>query len=199
MWGIRVIVPGKFQTRIVQELHQEHQGIARMKSIARSYVWSPKLDQRLEKTARNCLSCQQVKNVSAVAPLHPWVWPSKPWQRVHIDFADPLKGKVYLVAVDARSKWPEVIEMNSTAAGPTIQVLRDLFVRFGLPEQTVSDNGPPFNSHDFATFMNSNGVKHIRSTPYQPSTNGLAERFVQTFKRALKTSEGNSEDQSITA
>ena len=94
MWGIRVIVPEKFQTRIVQELHQEHQGIARMKSIARSYVWWPKLDQRLEKTARNCLSCQQVKNVPAVAPLHPWVWPSKPWQRVHIDFAGPLKGKM---------------------------------------------------------------------------------------------------------
>ena len=145
-------------------------------------VWWPKLDQRLEETAKNCLSCQQVKNAPAVAPLHPWVWPSKPWQRVHIDFAGPLKGKMYLVAVDAHSKWPEVIEMNSTAAEPTIQVLRDLFARFGLPEQTVSDNGPPFNSHDFATFMKSNGIKHIRSTPYQPSTNGLAERFVQTFK-----------------
>ena len=81
--------------------------------------------------------------------------------------------------------------MNSTSSAPTIQVLRDLFARFGLPEQTVSDNGPPFNSQNFATFMKSNGIKHIRSTPYQPSTNGLAERFVQTFKRALKTSEGN--------
>ena len=39
--------------------------------------------------------------------------------------------------------------------------------------------------------MKSNGIKHIRSTPYQPSTNGLAERLVQTFKRSLKTSEGN--------
>ena len=191
MWGIRVIIPQKFQTQVVQELHQEHQGIAKMKSIARSYVWWPNLDQCLEKIAKNCLSCQQVKNVPAVAPLHPWVWPSKPWQRIHIDFAGPLKGKMYLVVVDAHSKWPEVIEMNSTAAASTIQVLRDLFARFGLPEQTVSDNGPPFNSQDFASFMKSNGIKHIRSTPYQPSTNGLAERFVQTFKRALKTSESN--------
>ena len=38
--------------------------------------------------------------------------------------------------------------------------------------------------------MKSNGIKHIH-TPYQPSTNGLAKRFVQTFKRALKTNEGN--------
>ena len=93
MWGIRVIVPKKFQNRIVQELHQEHQGIARMKTIARSYVWWPNLDQCLEKIAKDCLACQQVKNVPAVAPLHPWVWLSKPWQRIHMDFAGPLKGR----------------------------------------------------------------------------------------------------------
>ena len=155
------------------------------------YVWWPNLDQCLEKTAKNCLSCQQVNNVPAVAPLHPWVWPSKPWQRIHIDFVGQLKGRMYLVAVDAHSKCPEVIETNSTAASPTIQALQDPFATFGLPEQIVSDNGPPFNSQDISTFMKLNGIKHIRSTPYQPSTNGLAERFVQTFKKALKTSEGS--------
>ena len=37
--------------------------------------------------------------------------------------------------------------------------------------------------------MKSNCVKHIRTAPYHPSSNGLAERFVQTFKRAMKTGE----------
>ena len=35
--------------------------------------------------------------------------------------------------------------------------------------------------------MKKNGIKHIRSAPGHPATNGEAERFVQTFKRALKT------------
>ncbi len=35
------------------------------------------------------------------------------------------------------------------------------------------------------------GAKHIRSAPYHPSTNGLAERFVQLLKQALKSSLGS--------
>ena len=191
MWGIRVIIPKKYQDQVLHELHQEHQGVARMKAVARSHVWWPKLDQCLEQVAKNCLPCQQVKNIPLAAPLHPWVWPSKPWQRIHIDFAGPMKGKMYLILVDAHSKWPEVAEISSTSAASTLQQLRSWFARFGLPEQCVSDNGPPFNSQDFAVFMKGNGIKHIRSSPYQPATNGLAERFVQTFKRALVTSEGS--------
>ena len=41
--------------------------------------------------------------------------------------------------------------------------------------------------------MKQGGIKHIRSAPYHPSTNGLAERFVQTFKKALKASENDGQ------
>ena len=37
--------------------------------------------------------------------------------------------------------------------------------------------------------MKGNGIKHIMCSPYHPSSNGLAERFVQTFKRAMKAGE----------
>ena len=70
----------------------------------------------------------------------------------------------------------------------TINVLMVLFSRYGLPEQIVSDNGPQFCSEEFACFMKENGIKHIFCSPYHPSSNGLAERFVQTFKRAMKAS-----------
>ena len=54
-----------------------------------------------------CTACQQVKQAPTAAPLHPWIWPSRPWQRVHVDFAEPFLGSMYLIAVDAHSKWPE--------------------------------------------------------------------------------------------
>ena len=93
-----------------------------------------------------------------------------------------------MVVVDTHSKWPEVHLMSSNTTSKTIQVLKGLFSRNGLPEVLVSDNGPQFMSNEFDTFMKGNRVKHIRSAPFHPATNGLAERFVQTFKHSMKFS-----------
>ena len=78
--------------------------------------------------------------------------------------------------------------MSSTTSQATIHTLRQLFATYGLPQQLFFDNGPQFSSVEFATFLARNGVKHIRSSPYHPSTNGLAEYFVRTLKQATKRS-----------
>ena len=94
---------------------------------------------------------------------------------------------MFLVVVNAHSKWPEVIPVSSTTSSSTIEVLRDLFARTGIPEQIVSDNGAQFVSEEFQALVRSNGIRHITSAPYRPATNGLAERAVQTFKQALRS------------
>ena len=188
LWGMRVIIPQSLQQALLQELHRDHPGVSRMKALARSYLWWPKLDQDLEKLAKSCQACQSVKQAPPTAPLHPWVWPTKPWQRIHIDYAGPFQGNMYLVVVDAHSKWPEVFEMSQSTTVKTITALRHLFATYGLPEQVVSDNGPQFTSEEFKEFMTGNGIKHIRCAPYHPASNGAAERFVRTFKEAMKAS-----------
>ena len=186
MWGSRIVVPEKFRKDILEELHCSHLGVVKMKSISRSYMWWPRLNEDIVSLCRNCDCCQKISNMPTSAPLHPWLWPKKSWQRIHVDFAGPFKGKMYFVVVDAHSKWPEVTIMNSTTTSATIDVLRNLFSHYGICEQLVSDNGPQFVSEEFKAYLKSNGVKHITSSPYHPSTNGLAERFVQTLKQALR-------------
>jgi len=93
---------------------------------------------------------------------------------------------MFLIAVDAHSKWPEVIPMMSTTSQKTIARLRTIFARNGLPDQICTDNGPQFTSAEFIAFLKGNGVKHFSTAPYHPATNGLAEWFVQTLKRAIK-------------
>ena len=94
-------------------------------------------------------------------------------------------GKMLLVVIDSHSKWPEVLEMNTTTAAKTITVLMEMFARYGLPEQVVTDNRPQFTSAEFRQFLTANGVKHILCSPYH-SSNGATERLVQTVKQALK-------------
>lgn len=95
--------------------------------------------------------------------------------------------------MDARSKWLKVVPVSSQTSQQTIRFLRNLFASHGLPEVVVSDNGPAFISEEFEAFLKENGCKHIRCAPYHPASNGLAERGVQTFKEAMKKTEGDME------
>ncbi|PAA75827.1 hypothetical protein BOX15_Mlig026022g1 [Macrostomum lignano] len=185
LWGARVVVPTALRQRVIQELHQAHPGISRMRALARSYVWWPGLDGDLEAAAKSCRTCQLNQPDPPKAPVQPWPLPSEPWERLHIDFAGPVDGHTYLVVVDAHSKWPEVQRMRGTTSAATIAALREMFARQGIPRTLVSDNGPQFASAEFAEFTRANGIRHVFSAPFHPATNGQAERFVQVLKRHL--------------
>jgi hypothetical protein len=108
MWGIRVIIPVKFRTRILELLHSSHPGVVKMKALARSHVWWPGIDHEIEKLVKSCTGCQTTQHAPTLAPLHPWEWPETPWQRVHIDFAGPFINRMFFVMMDTHSKWPEI-------------------------------------------------------------------------------------------
>ena len=79
MWGIRVIVPPKLRPQVLEELHQGHLGVVKMKALARSYIWWPGIDKEIEETAKTCSGCQLMQAEPSTAPVHPWEWPSPPW------------------------------------------------------------------------------------------------------------------------
>ena len=93
------------------------------------------------------------------------------------------------MAVGGHSKWPEVVETQATTFSQTVVILRKMFASYGVPEQLFSDNGPHFASMEFAEVWKVNGIKHIRTAAYHPSSNGLAERFTQTFKLNMRKAE----------
>ena len=96
-----------------------------------------------------------------------------------------------MVVVDAHSKWLDVAVVTTPSSQQAIKILRNLFATHGLPEIVVSDNGSAFTSAEFQTFVKRNGIKHVRSAPYHPSSNGQAERVVQTFKEAILKTTGD--------
>ena len=152
------------------------------------------LDKHIKTIASSCVKCQAARNLPPVTPLHPWSFPDRPWSRLHMDYAGPINNHMLLVVVDAFSKWIDVFPVKSASSATTIAKLRTLFANHGIPESIVSDNGSPFTSAEMKEFLTANGVKQITSSPYHPSSNGLAERAVQTCKSALKKMDGSSLD-----
>ena len=192
MWGNRVVVPNSFRERILQDLHEGHSGMVKTKAIARSYVWWPKLNQDIEDLCSSCSECQKTSNMPKAAPVHPWDFPNNPWERLHMDFAGPFLNSMFLLIVDAHSKWLEIYPMKSTTAAKTVEKLRILFSQYGLPKQVVSDNGPQFVAEEFQSFLAQHGIRHVTSAPYHPRSNGQAERAVQIFKNAMKNAENDN-------
>ena len=191
LWGHRVIIPSKGRGKMLDELHQEHLGSTKMKQLARAYFWWPNLDKDIEDLSASCSVCLASRDVPKKAPLHPWDWPEKPWVRVHADYAGPVMNTYFLVLTDAHSKWVEVLPTKDTSSFATINLVRNVFAHFGLPLTLVTDNGPNFVSSEFELFLEKNGVRHITSAPYQPSTNGQAENSVKSLKSFLKNCSGN--------
>ena len=124
LWGNRVVVPPQGRSKVIDELHEGHPGMTRMKQLARSFVWWPSIDKDLEERVKSCDQCQHTRGAPTVAPMHPWEWPGRPWARVHVDHGGPFLGKLFLVVViDAHSKWLEVVVVRSTTSAATTKVL----------------------------------------------------------------------------
>ena len=193
MWDSRVIISKSLQ-ELLKDLHAEHQGMVKMKQLARRYVWWPYIDKDVEQIVRACEMCQENAKSPTSATTASWSWPMEPWKRLHLDFADPFLGKMFLVTVDAFSKFLDIIPMSQATSAATIQALRRLFSFFGLPEHIVTDNGSQFTSEEFKTFLSKNDILHTTTAPGHPATNGLAERYVGHFKTSMKKMEDKQED-----
>ncbi|UYV84511.1 K02A2.6-like [Cordylochernes scorpioides] len=169
-----VINPANLRAKMLDELHNSHQGIVGLKSVARTLFWWPGLD----KDSKRLLD--RVTAAKAMPPCHPEL------HQVHIDHLGPFEQNLYLIVVDACTKWIEAIPIPNTSTRETIEQLCCLFARFAIPRTLVSDNGTGFTSEEFRQFMTRNGICHLRTAPFHPSSNGLAERAVQTIKTGLK-------------
>ncbi|XP_045463872.1 uncharacterized protein K02A2.6-like [Harmonia axyridis] len=186
LWGFRVVIPSKFRRQILEELHGAHNGMVKMKALARQYLWWPNLDADIEKYVKNCSPCMTLAKNPNKAVLTKFAEGKHVFDRIHIDFLGPIQGRNFLIIIDAYSKWPEVYEMGKMDSRSTIDMLRDCFARFGLPNIIFSDNGAQLTSSDFEEFCRFNGIKHSTSPPFHPETNGAAENSVKYFKNAIK-------------
>ena len=133
-----------------------------------------------------CLPCQVATPISQREPLQMTALPKAAWAEVIVDFAQ-IGSDYLLVVTDDYSRYPVVDIVSSTSANTVIPKLDKIFSEFGIAEVVRSDNGPPFDSHDFRLFANKLGFAHKKISPLWPRANGEVERFMRTIKKVVKT------------
>lgn len=133
------MVPERFRKRIIRQLHRGHPGIDRMKSLARSFVHWPNIDDDIESFARQCHSCAAAARLLL----------NRGNETVG---QDPVDGYYYLVVVVAYTKWPEIFRTLSTTSTAKLAFLQATFARYDNPPTLVSDNGTQFISDRFKQF-----------------------------------------------
>ena len=185
MYKNRVFIPSDMREDVLQQFHANHPGLSAMKVLVRQCVWWPGLDTDVEKTCRSCSICQE----SQIKPPHNnyVAWPKieKPFYRIHIDHFF-FEDKIFFVVVDAFSRYIEAFIVKSTSSACTVDALREVFCRQGLPSVLVSDNHASFLSYDFKDFLSKNGIKHLTSPVMHAPSNGQAEKSVGVLKNLLK-------------
>jgi transposase InsO family protein len=96
------------------------------------------------------------------------------WEFVHVAIDDASRIAFAKIMPDETAQ----------SAIAFLQAALNYFASLGIKAQRLmSDNGSCYISLSFAAYLRSLGIRHIRTRPYTPKTNGKAERFIQTSLR----------------
>jgi len=180
----RCYLPPTLRKDAFQVAHEMHTGLESTFSRLKQSVWWPKMRRDLNSWIRQCPACNQIR---PCVKKTPGSWQKEePFSRVHADWFYVQGVGTMLTFVDSASGWIEVTRPMVRSTQNVIEALSILSCRFGVPHKFVTDNALEFISKDLNEFCRRNGIEKIETPPYHQSSNGSAERAVQTIKNCLK-------------
>ena len=170
--------------------------LVQLVQMAREQVYWPGINSDIEDIVSKCAACQSNRKVAPKEPMISHEIPNMPWTKVGIDLFH-FRGREYVLCVDYFSKYPDMCLLPDLSSHSTIQAIKAMFGRFGIPMECVTDSGPQFNSSAFKEFADSYEFKHTTISPTYSQSNGQVERTVQTVKNILRKCQTSGDDPTI--
>jgi hypothetical protein len=184
--GDQAVLPPTLRAKILAAAHNDiHCGTLATRNRLRLEAWWPGYCNDVDNFVKACSKCAVLKP-EVRKFTHAWPEASKAWERVHMDHGLISGIGLVLILVDSYSGWPEVVRVRDRRAETVMMVLREVFSRNGVPNVLVSDNAAEFGDEKLKAWLDKVGCKQIKTPPYHPASNGIAERMVQTIKRGVK-------------
>jgi hypothetical protein len=140
--------------------------------------YRPSIFKDAKKYVQACDSCKRVGQPGQADEifLQPQVV-MEPFERWALDFIGPFNPKsnqkaYIIVATDYMTKWVEAVALPNAIEEAVIKFLFELFVRYGLPREVITDRGSQFTAHKISATLRNYHIKHRVTSPYHPQANG---------------------------
>ena len=193
----RLCLPQTEVQTVLKNLHDDNGniGINRTIELVRERFYWPKLRQNVKNWINKCHQCAIKKDTIPGPPVALMISVEasimEPFQRLAIDILEMPKSSAgnnqIVVVQDYFSKWVEAKPFCAGVTSPIIKWINDeIFCRFGIPSELVTDQGSQFESAEFKEFSKKLGIRQIFSTPYHHQANGMVERLHKTLLNMLR-------------
>ena len=188
-----LVVPRRLQRQIATEYHANgHFGRSRTVSTLRSKFFWLHLRKAVETVIQSCERCQRRKRKEEHIPLNHLKEVVRPFECISMDYLSidvrrEEKWKI-LTIIDHYTRFGMVYKVKSEKANEVRNILyREVFPRFGIPQEIHTDQGRTFISKALKHFYKAFGIQGTTTTRYRPTGNSICERFNQTVINALGT------------
>lgn len=171
-----------------------HRGVERMINTIRKFYYWPTMTNDIKKYVKNCEICEKTKiHKHTSTPLQITSVASAPFEKIYIDFVGEInpnseEGHKYIMSISCDlTKYVIMLPtFDSTALTAARIIVEEVCLTFNFPKIIVSDNGPAFTADIFKQMSKLLDIKHVKTTPYHPQSNGGIERYHRTLGQYIR-------------
>lgn len=190
----RIFVPKCFVNNILGSYHGKgiHFGMSKTNQLVSYLFYWPKMNESIEEFINACDICKISKsNQPKPAPVQSLPLVSRPVERIALDYCGPFQesdqgNKYLLVIIDHFTRFVRVFPVPAATSSISAKCLEEFIREEGTPSDVLTDRGTHFIGEAFQQMLKRKGIHHLKTSPYHPQCDGMAERQMRTIKNLLR-------------